>query len=553
MHQEKVHQEKLKAVKARLNFEEVSQYSESGTPSRRRDLRRRLGSKCVRKVSGSPEPRRGRSESPRIRDPKRRTVFKRLKNGVFHRLGDKEKGMSAYSGDSRHQSYHSSQRDTKSCYQGSRSRGTEPASKKNHSKRASSRKTEALSEGEYSAGGHWKSRSKKQKSSIEDEDLSHPQQQKFPRIIRKTTSSNKKKRSCFHFKSLWTSHEDCENIIRSSWPMLEVDNQLVGIKHNLSFCATKLKQWSLATFGNNRRKIDDLTKELQIIQTLPHTPGNFYRQRTLLQELETTWLREEMFWHQRSRINWLNYGDCNSRFFHLNAIQRGLRNSVSGLIISQGEWVYDHEGIQRLVQDHFKAIYKTSGARNFDDVISVLNPVVSETMNIQLQSCVSDSKIIKATKQLGGIKAPGEDGFPGMFYQQYWNLIGSSVCKSIHFFFKTGNMLPELNKTLVVLIPKTSSPETLAPFRPISLCNFIYKIISKVLANRLKPLMSKIISPQQSAFIPERQIQDCMVVANEAFHYIRNKKRGKQNVMALKVDLNKAFDRVEWDFLLAVL
>ncbi|GKB14420.1 hypothetical protein Tco_0848343, partial [Tanacetum coccineum] len=275
-------------------------------------------------------------------------------------------------------------------------------------------------------------------------------------------SNKKKKRSRFHFESLWTSHEDCENIIRSSWPMLEVDNQLVGIKHNLSFCATKLKQWSLPTFGNNTRKIDDLTKKIQIIQTLPHTPGNFHRHRTLLQELETTWLREEMFWHQRSRVNWLNYGDCNSRFFHLNAIQRGLRNSISGLINSQGEWVYDHEGIQRLVQDHFKAIYKTNGARNFDDVISVLNPVVSETMNIQLQSCVSDSEIIKATKKLGGLKAPGEDGFPGMFYQKYWNLIRSSSCKAVRFFFETGNMLPELNKTLVVLIPKSSSPETRA-------------------------------------------------------------------------------------------
>ncbi|GJW80517.1 reverse transcriptase domain-containing protein [Tanacetum coccineum] len=135
MHQEKVQQEKLKVVKTRLNFEEVSQYSESGTPSRRKDLRKRLGSKCVRRVSGSPEPRCDRSKSPRRRDPERRTVFKRLEKGVFHMLGDKEKGMSAYLGDSR---------------------------------------TEALSEGEDSAGGHWKSKSKKKKSSIEDEDLSQP-------------------------------------------------------------------------------------------------------------------------------------------------------------------------------------------------------------------------------------------------------------------------------------------------------------------------------------------------------------------------------------------
>ncbi|GKF15042.1 reverse transcriptase domain-containing protein [Tanacetum coccineum] len=91
MHQEKVQQEKLKAVKARLNFEDVSQHSESGTSSRRRDLKKRIGSKPIRSMSGSPEPRRSRSESPRKRDPERKTVFKRLEKGVFHRLGDKEK------------------------------------------------------------------------------------------------------------------------------------------------------------------------------------------------------------------------------------------------------------------------------------------------------------------------------------------------------------------------------------------------------------------------------------------------------------------------------
>nr|GEX75778.1 reverse transcriptase domain-containing protein [Tanacetum cinerariifolium] len=90
MHQEKVQQEKLKVVKDCFNFEEVLQHFESGTPSRRRDLRRRLRSKYVRSVSGSPEPRRGRSESPMKRGPKRKTMFKRLEKGVFYRIGDKE-------------------------------------------------------------------------------------------------------------------------------------------------------------------------------------------------------------------------------------------------------------------------------------------------------------------------------------------------------------------------------------------------------------------------------------------------------------------------------
>ncbi|GJX78433.1 reverse transcriptase domain-containing protein [Tanacetum coccineum] len=152
MHQEKVQQEKLKAVKARLNFEEVLQHSKSGTPSRRKDLRKRLGYKHVRSISGSPELRRDRSESPRKKGPERKTVFKRLEKGVFHSLGDNEKGMSAYSSDSRHRSYYNSRSDTESS---SRSRG-------------------ALSKGEDSAGGHWKSRSKRKKLSVKEDDLSQP-------------------------------------------------------------------------------------------------------------------------------------------------------------------------------------------------------------------------------------------------------------------------------------------------------------------------------------------------------------------------------------------
>nr|GEZ44368.1 hypothetical protein [Tanacetum cinerariifolium] len=122
--QEKVQQERLKEVKARINFEETSQHSESRTPSRRKDFKKGLRPRHAHNMSESPEPRCGHSESPRKRDPERKTVFKRLEKGVFHRLGDKGNRMFAYSNDSRLRSYHSSRRDTKSCYRSSRSRET---------------------------------------------------------------------------------------------------------------------------------------------------------------------------------------------------------------------------------------------------------------------------------------------------------------------------------------------------------------------------------------------------------------------------------------------
>ncbi|GJX32863.1 reverse transcriptase domain-containing protein [Tanacetum coccineum] len=152
VHHEKVQQEKLKAVKARLNFKETSHHSELGTPTRRRGLKERLGPRHVRSRSGSPKPKRGRSESPKKKGLERKTVFKRLEKGVFHRLGDKEKSVSVYSGDSRRRSYLNSHKDTKSCHQSSRSRTAEPASERRYNKRAPSRRTEKLSESEGSAG-----------------------------------------------------------------------------------------------------------------------------------------------------------------------------------------------------------------------------------------------------------------------------------------------------------------------------------------------------------------------------------------------------------------
>ncbi|GKE94615.1 hypothetical protein Tco_1579470, partial [Tanacetum coccineum] len=154
VHQEKVQQEKLKAVKARLNFEEASHQSESGTLIRRNDLKERLGPKHVHGRSRSPEPRRGRSESPKKKGPERKAVFKRLEKGVFHMLGDKGKSVSVHSDNSRRWSHHSSRRDTESCHQSSRSRATESAFERRYNKRASSRRTEELSESKGNAGGH---------------------------------------------------------------------------------------------------------------------------------------------------------------------------------------------------------------------------------------------------------------------------------------------------------------------------------------------------------------------------------------------------------------
>lgn len=157
---------------------------------------------------------------------------------------------------------------------------------------------------------------------------------------------------------------------------------------------------------------------------------------------------------------------------------------------------------------------------------------------------------IKATLfQMRPTKVPGLDGMNALFYQNCWHIVGDDVTAVVLDFLNSSLMLPKINYTDIVLIPKIKLLKRISDYRPISLSNVIYKIISKVLTNKLKIILPHLISQSQSAFVPRRLITDNVLVAYESLHSIHNKRSGNKGSLALKLDFSKAYDRVEWDFL----
>ncbi|KAL8125341.1 hypothetical protein AgCh_012871 [Apium graveolens] len=150
-------------------------------------------------------------------------------------------------------------------------------------------------------------------------------------------------------------------------------------------------------------------------------------------------------------------------------------------------------------------------------------------------------------------KAPGPDGMTPAFFQKYWNIVGKDVLKLKKEFFSIGELMEGLNETNIVLIPKKKNPTGVGDLRPIALCNVLVKINTKVIANRMKALLDNVGSDNQSAFIPGRLLTDNIMVSYEIMHYMKRKKVGKDGYMALKLDMSRAYDRIEWEFLKAIL
>jgi hypothetical protein len=258
---------------------------------------------------------------------------------------------------------------------------------------------------------------------------------------------------------------------------------------------------------------------------------------------------EEEFWALKSRMEWSLLGDRNTSFFHTSVLCRRHRNKIWCLRDPLGNWSQSTTQLKTLIRDYFVKLYSTEcTASNLYNSPAPNCVSFSEEIKATLGEDVSKQEIAAAFKSFKPFKAPGPDGFHPIFFQRFWHIVGDSITAYLEEIFQKRTIPQKLNETLVCLIPKVGKPKLIQQFRPIGLCNTIYKAITKVLVNRLKPYLSDVVHPLQASFVPGRKASDNVILVQEIIHSM-TLSRSKIGTMAIKIDLEKAYDRLKWSFI----
>uniref|UniRef100_A0A803QSM8 Reverse transcriptase domain-containing protein n=1 Tax=Cannabis sativa TaxID=3483 RepID=A0A803QSM8_CANSA len=332
-----------------------------------------------------------------------------------------------------------------------------------------------------------------------------------------STTQNLQRHSRFRFEKLWLSDPESNDIISNSWLNDQAFDPIRGVLNNLESCARSLQSWHIKKYGRMKHNITAAQKRVDTLNN-SHSLNNetaaaLKHHESILDDLLE---QEEIYWQQRSRLDWMHLGDKNTNYFHSKASARNLTMML------------------------------------LTNIATIPNSVTLE-MNATLLKPFTQADVELALHSMGSDKSPGIDGMSAMFYQNNWETVGNLVTNAVLSVLNEGADPTPLNSTIITLIPKIKKARHMKDFRPISLCNVISKLITKVLVARFKNVLPHVISETQNAFLPNRLITDNILVAFELIHGIKHKTSGRNGVAAMKLDMSKAFDRVEWSFIKAVM
>ena len=357
----------------------------------------------------------------------------------------------------------------------------------------------------------------------------------------------------FHFEAFWPSLDGFMETVEAAWtavPARPCPLETLSLKFKAT--ARSLQSWSQKSVGHLNSQLL-LAKEIlhqldiaQDIRTLNSNEmwlcNNLKKHTFVLASLLRTVARV------RSRINWLQDGDANTRLFHMHARHRKRKNFIASL--REGDQILSsHEEKAAAIFEFYSNLI---GADSDRDRTINLDHLDIPNHNLEaLDIPFDENEVWKTIKDLPSDKAPGPDGFTGRFYKACWPIIKEDIMAALHRIWgRNCRNLWLLNSAYITLLPKKPDADLVKDFRPISLVHSFAKLVTKVLANRLAGRLDKMVLPNQSAFIKKRFIQDNFMMVQQTVKFLHNQKQPR---ILLKLDITKAFDSVSWAFLLEVL
>ncbi|GLT47499.1 hypothetical protein SLA2020_211940 [Shorea laevis] len=353
----------------------------------------------------------------------------------------------------------------------------------------------------------------------------------------------------FRVLDAWQKHPEFKKVVEEKWGEMVVEG-FAGYKCQRKLKGLKefLKGWNKEIFGNMEdqyeqaiRKVEqvDMQNEIADLEEL-----EIIKRQEGFAEMWDCLKKREIIWKQKSRSKWVQEGDANTRFFHRVVNERRAQNSISGLLC-EGMWIEDPDAVKEEIVKYFGRLFQ-GDIWDRPRLGGIKFQKISEKQKGWLERPFSEEEIEEGLRSCDGSKGPGPDGYNFNFLKFAWQCIKEDFISFFAEFHRNGKLVRGLNSSFLTLIPKKLNAVELKDYRPISLLGCVYKLLAKVLSNRLKSVMAEIVSDTQSAFVGGRQLVDSVLVLNEVVDEI---KKRKQAAFVFKADFEKAYDHVDWSFL----
>lgn len=274
--------------------------------------------------------------------------------------------------------------------------------------------------------------------------------------------------------------------------------------------------------NNLRLYEEETTRLLKEMEKDPPGPGIWEKLKEVEEERRKILLKEEQMWHLKSRAIWLREGDKNTKFFHGYATRRKNKNSIWRLRIN-GTYLTSSQDIRKEAVNHFNHLFKSRESMVQAEQLWAIEdiPRMFDEEDLEVfKRPIDREEVIWRLKSLAKDKSPGSDGWTPDFFIFYVDLFVDLIVTMVVEVQALGKISGALNSTFLALISKEKGAETLDDYRPISLCNTLYKVISKIIAEMLKKVFSRLIYPEQAGFLKDRNIHNAVATTQEVIHSI---------------------------------